>query len=384
MNKAVAVMDLRTHLVTEPAEFAALSEDWNTLSERASSSCLFMSWDWHYTWWQVYSTHKDLLHIVKFTSDGQLVGILPMYIRQSSGLRTGTLMFLGTGEPREDEVATEYLDIVALQGYEDQVAESAVRWMSTCTSWKLVELRCMLQHAHLVRAYRRLANEVFFDERPDGFRYQIDLSLTQVEHFERFPPSRLKRLKRSQNAIEKDGGLKQESVASADELSKAFRELTDLNHERQDAKQRKSVFASMQFRTFHRQLCDRIFDRGQANVHLFRLGANLLAVLYCFYDDHTCYYYQSGFTKRMANRYMPLTFAHLAEIQRNRDLGRRYYDFMRAMPPTYKEDFGCDTTPIYTTYLYCTANRMKLHHTKRRIRRALVTMLSYVGVKRRA
>jgi len=79
---------------------------------------------------------------------------------------------------------------------------------------------------------------------------------------------------------------------------------------------------------------------------------------------------------------MPLTFAHLAEMERNRRLGRRYYDFMRAEPPTYKEDFGCETTAMVTTFVFCSKWRLFCFNMRKTTRRKLVTVLNTLGINR--
>lgn len=142
------------------------------------------------------------------------------------------------------------------------------------------------------------------------------------------------------------------AVDSVDGFDQAFHELGELNHERQAHMRRKSVFASPRFRQFHQTLCKRLHDTGAADIVRFHIGARLLAVLYCFYDTDTCHYYQSGFTRKDSNRFMPLTLAHLMEMQRSRDAGKRYYDFMRGEPPTYKEEFDCETSALLNVAMY--------------------------------
>ena len=360
--------------------FADLKDLWCSLTA-ASGASFFLSWEWHYTWWQVYSTPKDRLYIVQFHIEGQLVGILPTYSRKQSLLGPHTLQFLGTGEARADEVATEYLDVIAHPEHSQRVANAALDWMASFLAWNKVELRFMLDEAALVTAYQA-RDDLFVLERKVGFRYRADLSRDENEHLEGLGKSRLKRLNRSRRALARDGGLIQQSINSAVELDYAFQQLAALNHERQAYKNRKSVFASDKFNRFHRALFEQVYDSGRVNIHQFKLNHKLLAVTYCFYDETTCYYYQSGFVQRMANKYMPLTFAHLVEMQRNRENGKLYYDLMRAEPPSYKEDFGCETTPMLTTFLFCSDGSLQRFNGLKTARRTLVRLLRAVGIQR--
>jgi len=139
-------------------------------------------------------------------------------------------MFLGTGEVREDEVATEYLDVVALPECQVAVADAAIEWMSQCRDWARVELRCMLDDALLVQAYRRRA-DLHLHERQAGFRYRVELTGTESDHLDRISPRKLKRMARSRRALDRDGGLEQISMQNESELDIAFKQLTELNHE---------------------------------------------------------------------------------------------------------------------------------------------------------
>jgi len=305
-----------------------------------------------------------------------------MYTRGAGFALHRTLRFLGTGESREDEVATEYLDIIAAPEHAQQVANAALDWMSVCSHWASVELRFLLDDAQLTQAYRK-RQDLFLVERNVGYRYRVDLAQDEQTHLQGISKGRKKRIERSRRAIEKDGGLTQESVDSIEKLEGAFRQLTELNHERQAQKMRKSVFASEKFRSFHQQLVKLIYNKEVVDIHQFKLEGKLLAVLYCFYDAKQCYYYQSGFSRRAANRYMPLTFAHLAEIERNRHSNRTHYDLMRAEPPSYKEDFGCETTVMVSTFLFCSKWRLLSFNVRKSLRRNLVAALALLGVKRR-
>ena len=380
MNRLDKKKPLQLSIVSEIDAFARMADEWRALARQASAS-FFMNWEWHYTWWQVYSKPNHRLYLVRFTLGDILVGLLPMYSHRPRFALSRTLMFLGTGEAVDDEVATEYLDLIAHPDHQHGVADAAIEWLSSYERWAVVELRYLLDDALLVQVYRS-REKLAILERCVGNRYRVPLELNEAAYIKNISKSRTKRMERSRRALARDGGFKQTSVASAAELNKAFHSLAELNHERQTHKNRKSVFASEKFNRFHRLLIELVIEHGGVNIHQFKLKHSLLAVIYCFYDRQTCYYYQSGFSKRAANKYMPLTFAHLAEMERNRGLGRRYYDFMRAEPPSYKEDFGCEVTPMVTTFIFCSKWRLVGFTTRKAIRRKLVTVLNTLGINR--
>ncbi len=382
VEPAACVPDIQVSVIDQPDDFKVLEGTWDRLLSNDQRGCVFMSWQWHFTWWEVYANPLDKLQIALFCIDGEIVGLLPMYSRRQYLLRRSTLRFIGTGEAHEDEVATEYLDVLAVTEKQEHVAAAAAEWLLGFTAWRGVELKCVLDDALLLAALRRrqsLGNRL---ERFVGARYRVDLSGNERWYLGRLSPSKQRRIARSRRALEGEGGLQPSSVQSLCQQNKAFNDLSDLNHERQHKKRRKSVFASKRFGQFHSDLFARLYTKDAVNIHQFKLDGKLLAVLYCFYDDDTCYYYQSGFVESGANKFMPLTFAHLAEMQRCRVKGLRHYDFMRGQPPSYKDELGCTTTPMLNILLFrsgwCKAGFTWIYARRREV----AALLRKAGVRR--
>lgn len=375
---------LQLTIISDLQQFSSLQSAWKHLNDHARSGTVFLSWEWHFSWWQMYARDSDRLRILCVTHNQKLVGLIPLYCRRSGLPWQGrSLRFTGTGEPRGDEVASEYLDVLALPKFEQQVADLVLNWMLSFESWRDVTFNCLLEGSALLDAIARSPAKPHLLKLPVGFRYRVLLGEGEAGHFMRMGPSRVKRISRSVNAAKKAGGVRYESVDSVLDLENSLRELANLSHERQIYAHRKSVFASPIFTRFHQQLAERLYPMGGCDVHKLFVGHRLMAMLYCFYDRHTCYYYQSGFVRREANRYQPLTLAHLEEMKRNRETGRSYYDLMRGDPPCYKDDFGCETTPMETLMLFRGARDKAQFELVRRRRQQLVRLLKKAGVERR-
>ncbi len=347
-----SLVSLDREVVTTLEDFKNLALEWAALGQRSRSACVFMQWEWHYTWWQVYAGKRDSLHIITWRRRGELVGLLPLYRRAGSLISSNAcLRLIGTGESAIDEVATEYGDVLADDQLESEIAALAADYLQRFNGWTQVKLFCMLEDSVLYPALRTGQNGQIL-LRSSGLRFRLRLPEDELTYLDNLGGSRAKRIRRSQRAALREGGIKATAVDSVDGFDQAFHELAELNHERQAHMRRKSVFASPRFRQFHQKLCVRLHVTGAADIVRFHIGSRLLAVLYCFYDDDTCHYYQSGFTRKDSNRFMPLTLAHLMEMQRSRDAGMRYYDFMRGEPPTYKEEFDCETSALVDVAVY--------------------------------
>src|SRR3712207_9136670 len=113
--------------LTEPLEitvlkdtkrFATLEEEWDKLYRDAPLATPFQSWAWLYSWWEFYGEGHELRLVTVRDEEGLLVGLAPLMVERGRGLRR--LLFLGTGP-------TDYLDVLAREGWEDRVSEALAR-----------------------------------------------------------------------------------------------------------------------------------------------------------------------------------------------------------------------------------------------------------------
>jgi CelD/BcsL family acetyltransferase involved in cellulose biosynthesis len=110
--------------------FAALEEEWENLYHNAPLATPFQSWAWLYSWWEFYGEGYDL-RLITVRSEGLLVGIVPLMLKRRWGF--GRLLFVGTG-------ITDYLDMLAREGWEDYVSEAAREALWRMGSWHVAEL----------------------------------------------------------------------------------------------------------------------------------------------------------------------------------------------------------------------------------------------------
>jgi CelD/BcsL family acetyltransferase involved in cellulose biosynthesis len=120
-----------TTVLEDTREFAALEEEWAELYEACPKATPFQSWAWLYSWWEHYGEGYEL-RIVAVRSGELLVGVLPLMIQQRFGFKR--LLFVGTG-------VTDYLDLLAREGSEREVAEAGVRILRRLGPWQVADLQ---------------------------------------------------------------------------------------------------------------------------------------------------------------------------------------------------------------------------------------------------
>ncbi len=367
--------------VSDLAGFAGLRLEWDLLHNECENASVFMTWAWHHTWWSVFKDENEL-SILCVRANGKLVALMPLYRRKLQWPRVDSVMFIGTGEGEADEVASEYLDVLVTPEHAQNAVPMLFNWLDEQCGDLSFEFQQLLQDSILFKALEQNRNDWILEQKNTGFRYRLDLE----KETDDIPmvQSRIKRVKRSLRAVERDGGMQQTSVFDIPHINNVLEDVSELSDQRQQhAGRANSAFASARFNQFHHRVLPLLFQLEGADVRHFFLNDELCAALYCFYDKSSCHYYQSGFVQSMANRYMPLTVAHLMEIERNRAAGRRYYDFMRGDAQSYKSEFNCETTPMVNIVRFPSQGYRRIHETFTIGRQRVVKELRRVGVARR-
>jgi hypothetical protein len=139
---------LEISLIDAPGDFEAMEEEWNELYHDAPLATPFQSWAWLYSWWEFYGEGCQL-RIIAVRDGPLLVGLAPLMLERRWGL--GRLLFVGSGNID----ATDYLDILVRQGWEDEVSEAVVRSLREMGSWHVADLQELRPAAAAWNVFRR-------------------------------------------------------------------------------------------------------------------------------------------------------------------------------------------------------------------------------------
>src|SRR6185503_7976477 len=77
---------------------AALEAEWNELLARSASDTVFLTWEWLWSWWEIYGGEVEPC-VATVREHGRLVAAAPCMIedRRRFGLAFRQLAFIGTG-----------------------------------------------------------------------------------------------------------------------------------------------------------------------------------------------------------------------------------------------------------------------------------------------
>lgn len=344
--------DITLSVVDSSAGLMNLRDEWNHLLDASSARSICLRWEWIHTWWDIYHDCGVKPCVLLVRDDARLVGLAPFYLQIEKKPVLGsirTLRFLGTGEPEQEEVASEYLDIVALTGYEDQVAKAVWAHLRDQEFWDQLVFNDVLEGSLVLTTLRHVltAERIPVALEKVGIRYSVALPPTWQEYIAMLDDGAAKRLPYKRRKFERAGRVEYKSVTEAEELDQAFDELIRLHTKRWKARGGEGVFASSRFADYHRRLAKILLPQGMLNLGFLSLDGVNIAAHYNLRHAGTEYFYQGGADVEIASKYSPGVIGHVYAIEAAILGGIKRYDFMKGGTNSYKTEFGCGESPMH-------------------------------------
>jgi CelD/BcsL family acetyltransferase involved in cellulose biosynthesis len=336
-------------------EFKSLENDWNALYDKSDKCTIFSSWDWMFTWWEVF--HDELsrkLFILCLYDGDALIGIAPFhtYTHYPKSIIQGrTLQFIASGNKKEENVTSEFLDLIVQSGKEDALVGAVSDYLlAHKRHWDFADFEYLLEDALVFQCFKS-TKKVATKTMQDGVRFFI----SPKENFDSYKAQMGNRWRkmydRKTRVLERDGAVKVISTKPEESPEKALSQLADMHCERIRDKIGYCAFDSEKFSLFHHEILKRLHPKNKALIKTLYLDDKELATYYVFTDKDQWHYYQSGFHSAYANRYSPLFLLICNEIGEVVTQKMRF-DFMyEPSTSSYKkEQYAAEHERMYRLY----------------------------------
>lgn len=327
---------LQLKVISDESAFYGLREDWVELTSKDSKSNLFLDFEWLYSWWTTFATANDKLHIITIHKKS-LIAIAPLYIKNDE-----TIRFLGTGEAEEEEVATEYLDVISI-GQDEIILPYLVQHllgMSHQLSCN-IEFNNYLQSSRVSKIAFSLSPFFFKQHQEAGLRYLVQLPSSHEAYSSMLSSSFAKKLKRNNRKLFNKLGGSFSKVSTHEELQIAFEELIALHQSRWSKKSKPGVFSNEKFKKFHIRYSKLMLEKKRLSLFVLRSNNEILAVNYSIDFKNTRYFYQIGIHDSFQPNISPGNLIHYEAIKHAIDNGMAAYDFMKGqVNNSYKNSFA--------------------------------------------
>jgi len=119
---------IHPRIIDSASELAELVPAWRRLLARASNAQPVLTPLWLLTWWAQFGGGDGrMLRVVVVEDSGELVGLVPLLLRTGTHRRVipvRRVELLGSGEDEADEIGSDYLGGLAVNGRHHEVARA--------------------------------------------------------------------------------------------------------------------------------------------------------------------------------------------------------------------------------------------------------------------
>jgi CelD/BcsL family acetyltransferase involved in cellulose biosynthesis len=313
-----SITGLSLELVEQELDLLTLKPCWNSLLSRSQNDTFFLTWDWVWTWWQVYGEDYKLFVLVARNPRDTVCGIAPLVLNRTS---LNCLEFVG-----QNQAWGEYLSFIVEQGWERDVTEAichALLKLRTEGRWSSLHFRFVRRDAAILP----LMLEAF-----DNRGISLTVSAEDVAPFVELPdiweryleakgPSFRKRVALNERRLSRGGEVRLVFAGVDMPIQETFDHLVALHNERW------SKVMDTRFECFHRRLCNEIAPFGQLVLVLLKVGEGVVAAKYDFAYGGKIWNYQGGWSRDFARlRVGSVLIARIIEWAISR--GFSEYDFL--------------------------------------------------------
>ena len=340
-------INIEWKLIDNFHQLTAITQQWQRLVDQSSDLSPFSSPQWVLTWYKNYWQNDWELSIYAGYINNELVVILPCYIQHSPKFPYLKVLYpLGQGEPEEEEISSEYCDIIVSKNTEKNVFDELkekligldidqVRWNAT------------VQNSHI----KKLLEESFnYQALSTHTRYLVKRSKWSLQSLSKNTRARYKR---SMNQLNKINATLHWVEQKDHEEYITY--LIEYHQKLWNSRNKQGAFSHSSFKKFHEQY------RTQSSVKISAITVNNkpIAINYYFDDENSLYFYQSGWdSEQYANFSLGLSL-HLWSIE---NCHYQYYDYMMGeIKDSYKEKFAVQQEPMININIMISPKKIFIH-----------------------
>jgi CelD/BcsL family acetyltransferase involved in cellulose biosynthesis len=317
-------------------ELQAISADWNHLLQICPGASIFQTPEWLGPWWAAFGGEKELFALVFRSSEGEIVGIAPLYIDQKRFLGTPVqvLRMVGAGSGDSDA-----LDFVTAPGYEESCARAFLSWLDENRSWDVCALETLPENSRVAQHISDLVQNrgwpIYSKAIPNFF---IELPSSWSEYLGTLEPGFQPLLTRYPKRLKSRYSVSIQKCEAEEELDAALQALFTLHQLRWAGRGIPGAFSLAERRDFYLRMTHSFFQRGWLEFWLLKLNQEIVATQFCFRYGNTVYLLQEGFHPQYtADKVGYALRAHV--LQEMIRTGATRYDFLGGAD-AYKERFG--------------------------------------------
>lgn len=294
-------------------DLVELQDGWKDLLSRSSDCTIFQTWEWIYSFCEIYSNKKILFLL--FRHQSKLVAIAPLEIVTLYPVGLRFLQLVGVD-------GSDYLNLIIDKDYEKSVLGQITVWLNeNSTRWDVVRFNHVREDFALLKVLNK--------RKEVGKNYVVGLAIEEkcpyIKLDQSFSIS--SKIKKRENALVKKFGYEYSLVENVN-IENALLRFFDLHRKRWRKRLMPGVLMGERKYNFHKLLAQRMSSGGMYHLHGVKIDNEYQAMLESFSYENNYYYYLSGYNPDFS-KYSIGTLILARSIKDAISRGCIEYDFLR-------------------------------------------------------
>ena len=345
-------MDIK--VIQKEGAFSSMKKEWNQLLEKSKSKSIYLTWEWLFTWWQVYGENRELF-IVCILKDDELISILPLIkrnIKELGVFKQVVIEFLGTGEDEKDEVCSNLMEPIAHPDFESEINSVLLSFLADGKShnWDQLIFRCVRRNSLFMREINSdlISDKFFIKEVMTKKNGITNLNEGWDCFFSSLGQRTRKKIRRERRFLESQKDFSYRFLEDESELEGMLEAFIALSLKRWNGG---GACASDKFIKFTKLVCFEYFKKGMLKLSLMEVDGKVIAgnLDYCFKD--TIYGYQTTYDPEFNPKIGVGMQGMLYCIENAAEEGFKRYDWYGIKKGSYKEHFVNESQDIVTVFV---------------------------------
>lgn len=343
-------------LITSNEDFRSLEVQWNRLAVGNP----FLTWDWMFSWWEVFGRGNQLLIFVVRDASGNIEGILPLFKTVTSA-GTRVLRCLGSGA-----ACSDYMSVICQDSERERIETVIARTLvnskaakRSIARWDILDLE-----GHSNESFNALINYLASSGCPTH-RQEIDgCWITELEDsFEKFEMRLRKSFRRKTKKAKKnlvDPAVEFKVYETEADLQRVWSRFCELHQRRRETLGQPGCFADPLFERFLLNATRKLIRKGQAKLAHATVEGKDLGFVLVFATKNRYWKYQSGQSPEL-NKWEPGYLVTTGLIKEAIANGIGSYDFLRGDEP-YKRFWDTTRVPLYRSRIAAPTVSARMRH----------------------
>ena len=282
-------MTLQLNILTNEAEFLALSSEWNELLQNSQANNIFLTWEWVSTWWHWFGSDYQLWMITARGETGRLLGIAPLARRQqiqSGMLPYRELVFLGS-----NEAAPDYLDFIAHQDASPTVLAALTQFVwANRKQWDILFLDSVVSTSTAV-AQLQSYTPARWQQVSEHVCPTVPLPDSWDAYWGQLSRRMRRSIERHEDELARKGNVRYKKVTDAAELPEALKNLRQLHQ----ALLGGGAFQDKRMEPFQQQVAAHFLRNGWLRCYRLQVDGTDIGLMYTFCYSRKIYSYMTGY-----------------------------------------------------------------------------------------